>query len=98
MELNGSTPAVDHMFIVFYDTTFGGRGACNSFGGAATWLPPSGIRLRNIISTEMACEGLPAEQAFFAALQSADQYRLSGDSLTLLKGKIAPVLKFIPEK
>lgn len=98
VELNGSTPTVLRMYIVFSDSSFGGRGACNSYGGQVKYNAPAGIRLLNIVSTEMACASLGTEQEFFLALQSVDQFRLDGDTLTLLKAKSAPVVKLVVMK
>jgi heat shock protein HslJ len=98
VELNGKAPEVSRMFITFSDSSFGGRGACNSYGGQVKYNAPAGIRLLNIVSTEMACAGLGTEQEFFLALQSVDQFRLDGDTLTLLKAKSAPVVKLVVVK
>jgi heat shock protein HslJ len=63
----------------------GGSGGCNTFG--AQYDAENGtISIRQIISTEMACvpEGITEqEQKFLDALQSADRYELTNNTLRL---------------
>lgn len=98
VELNGKNPSSPGMFIVFSDSSFGGRGACNSYGGKMSFSPPVSIRLMDIVSTEMACDGLGAEQEFFNTLQTVDRLQMFGDTLALVKGKGIVSVKFTPAK
>jgi heat shock protein HslJ len=68
-------------------TEAGGSGGCNSFG--ATYFANSStgsIAFSELVSTLMACAdgGIgEVETAYFAALTSADQYDVSGSTLTI---------------
>jgi heat shock protein HslJ len=73
-----------------YETEVGGSGGCNTFGGsyqadAAT----SSITFSNIVSTLMACADEDVgeiEAQYFAALNAATNYSLSGAILTITGG------------
>ena len=65
------------------DDGVGGNGGCNSYGGTLTY-DGDGIAITQVVSTMMACEGLPQEQAYFAALEAAAAYTIVNGSLKLL--------------
>ncbi len=69
-----------------------GTGTVNSYGGPYTTGPGNTIQIGVLISTQMAGpeDAMAQEQAYFAALQKAATYEVTGDSLTLLddKGKV----------
>lgn len=71
--------------LVISADSIGGNGGCNTYGGnlAAT---PDGIAITQVFSTMMACDGLAQEQAFFAALEAADNFALVDGNLHLLDG------------
>ena len=53
------------------------------------------IKLSRIITTKMACMNtMELERHFTSALQEADNYTVTGDTLVLNKAKMAPLAKF----
>ena len=72
--------------LVISADSIGGNGGCNTYGGdlAAT---ATGIDISQVFSTMMACDGLDQEQAFFAALEAADNFALVDGNLHLLQGE-----------
>ena len=75
---------------------FGGRAQCNTYGGGFTAFTNFAINLNNIFATRVACPLLSEEQAYFAALRAATEFRLGreGDTLALLDGSGATLASF----
>ena len=65
--------------------SIGGNGGCNTYGGDLT-ATPTGIDISQVFSTMMACDGLDQEQAFFAALEAANNFAIVDGNLHLLEG------------
>lgn len=62
--------------LVFSADGVGGNGGCNG----ELVIDGSNIDISRIIATQMACAGLPQEQAYFAALEAATTYgQVDGD-------------------
>ncbi|MEO0774432.1 MAG: META domain-containing protein [Pseudomonadota bacterium] len=59
-----------------------GQAPCNSFSGAQT-VPYPWFKAEEIVVTRMACPDLPAETAFFDALQAMTLAEVGGDTLFL---------------
>ena len=80
-EIDGkpADPAVNSTLNISADGV-GGNGGCNTYGGKFR-TTPTGIDITEIISTMMACDGLPQEQAFIAALEAATDYALADGDL-----------------
>lgn len=73
-----------------------GGGGCNMLSGSYT-LAGDSLRLREVVSTRMACadERLNAQEvAFLQALDDTRRYRISGDTLTLV-GDGGPVASLV---
>jgi heat shock protein HslJ len=72
----------------FTNDEVSGDGGCNSFSGAYTVRGTDAITIGPLASTLKACAD-PAldtqEQQYLAALQLAETYRVSGDTLTLFR-------------
>lgn len=81
--INGKEPAPNKVSLVFNDSTFGGMGVCNSYGGKIKYSSNAGLHFSQLSSTEMACEGLEFEQRYFQFLQKVQTYRLHSDTLLL---------------
>ena len=74
----------------------GGATGCNSMGGRYE-ADGERIRFSDLFSTKMACveeERMRQETRFVGALERADRYAISGDTLTLSEGATV-VAKFV---
>ena len=60
-----------------------GRAGCNKFSGPYAATAPGGLRLGPLVTTRSACPDLAAEGAFLQALNQAQHYRISGNTLSL---------------
>ncbi|WP_294199793.1 META domain-containing protein [uncultured Chryseobacterium sp.] len=78
------------------DMRYTGHGGCNGVGGTFE-IKPNVMRIKfnQGMSTMIACDDLATERAFTQALLAADNYSISGNTLTLNKAKMAPLAKFI---
>lgn len=88
-QLDGEPVAPDvTATLVISADSIGGNGGCNTYGGniAAT---PTGIDITEVFSTLMACDNLEQEQAFLAALDSADAFTMAAGNLQLLENGTA---------
>lgn len=97
-EINGQ-PLVEGSLptLVFDEAALGGNGSCNTFGGDYT---QDGDRLSvsALFSTMMYCEGVSEqEQAYLAALQAADSFRIEGGRLNILDASGVVTLTFDPQ-
>lgn len=100
VELNGRpVPALDrepHFILKAQDKSVIGFGGCNRFSGSFT-LDESAARIRfgQVASTMMACStGMDVESEFHKVLNTADNYSLHGDTLTLNRARMAPLARF----
>jgi heat shock protein HslJ len=70
------------------DQQVGGNGGCNSYGGTYR-MSGDAIAFSDVASTLMACMDnslMEQEQVYFAALQAATRFNISGDQLTITYG------------
>lgn len=76
---------------------YGGRAACNSYGGAVGVFSDFTIDFDGPIATRRACPQLSEEQALFAAFDQATDFRpgREGDTLALLDASGATVATFL---
>lgn len=74
------------------------NGGCNGIGGTYTLSEPNRIAFSQLISTMMACDNMDIENNLKWALETADSYHVSGDTLQLFKARMAPLAKFIAVK
>jgi len=77
----------------------GGSGGCNAYG-ATYEIQGDTISFKEIISTLMACaDGQinQQEQQYFKALQAANEYKISGDNLSISYDQGQNVLNFIKQ-
>ncbi len=100
VELNGKpVPTLQrepHLILKTDENRAVGFGGCNNFTGSYT-LDEATLRIRfnQMASTMMACsQGMDVESAFHEVLAQADNYSLSGDSMTLNRARMAPLARF----
>lgn len=75
-----------------------GSGGCNSYGGEYQ-VQDHTLSFGPIVSTKMACADpnvMQQEQQYFQALQTAGQFELAGDHLTIRYSEGREVLNFVP--
>lgn len=75
-----------------------GSGGCNSYGGGYQ-VQNNTLSFNQIVSTEMACTDqavMQQEQQYYQALQSASQFELTDNRLTIRYGEGRRVLNFVP--
>jgi heat shock protein HslJ len=75
-------------------STVQGHGGCNSFRGKYELKEGELIRFSGLASTMMACPDLDNESTFMKAIESADNYIITGNSLQLNKARMAPLARF----
>lgn len=71
-----------------------GHGGCNAFSGTYELKDLGRISFSAMASTKMACPNLDQESAFMSVFQKADGYIIKGDTLQLIKARMAPLAKF----
>lgn len=71
-----------------------GHGGCNAFSGTYELKELGRISFSPMASTKMACPNLDQESAFMSVFQKADGYIIKGDTLQLIKARMAPLAKF----
>jgi heat shock protein HslJ len=66
------------------DGTAEGNGSCNRFRGSYSSETESELKFSPLMSTRMSCPAIAAENAFTGALNKANSYEISGDTLRVL--------------
>lgn len=96
----GESPVVDGAAVTLKfgaDGHAGGSGGCNSYGGEYREQGEN-LSFSRIVSTKRACLDERAnrqEQRYFAALESASEFKLAGNRLTVYYGDGRSVLDFV---
>lgn len=105
VELNGKPIALKnpksnpHFSLNMKEMRYEGNGSCNGIGGTFEIKPEiMHIKFNQGMSTMMACDDLDTEQLFVKALLAADNYTVSGTTLSLNKARMAPLAKFELQK
>ena len=70
-------------------------GGCNGLGGTYELSEPNRIKFSQMMGTMMACENMEVETGLKRALESADSYGLSADTLQLFRARMAPLARFV---
>jgi len=93
------TPERKEMYLILHkdQNRIEGNGGCNAFSGTYV-LKNNEISFGPLVSTKVFCPALQYENEFFKALSTANHYYLKSDTLSLTKGKIMRVAKFIAKQ
>jgi heat shock protein HslJ len=99
IEVNGDTVSIHNSmereaFIQLgKDNKFQGNGSCNKLLGNYELMDGYRIRFSDVGITMMACPSMETDSKVLSALQTCDNYTLSGKYLTLNKAKMAPLMR-----
>lgn len=102
IEVNGMAVTPDtsrkrepHMILHTQDNRVTGSGGCNQFTGTFKLEGNNRIRFAPLAATKMFClNGQQTEDLMFKALANTDSYYLSGDTLQLIRARMAPLARF----
>lgn len=94
-KVNGKEP---FLLLQTTDSRYSASGGCNGLGGNFTLEGNGRIRFSAGMSTKMACEDMEIENGLSKVFTVADNYSISGDSLSLNKARMAPLARFIAVK
>ncbi|MBX2939778.1 MAG: META domain-containing protein [Ferruginibacter sp.] len=72
-----------------------GNGGCNVMSGTYEVSSPNRIKFSQMATTKMACLKMDVEDRFHKALETTDSYYLKGDTLQLIRARMAPLAIFI---
>lgn len=75
-----------------------GNNSCNNFNGSFEVKNGSQITLSKMASTMMACPDMTTEKQFMEVLNTADNFSLNGNTMTLNKARMAPLAVFKAEE
>jgi heat shock protein HslJ len=78
------------------DNRVSGHGGCNRYGGSFTLDAEGNLKLSQMISTKMFCEGV-AENEFMKALAKVNKAKVEGENLVLYHEN-ETMLVFMPKK
>jgi heat shock protein HslJ len=76
------------------DSRVQGYTGCNNLAGSFTLDARQRLSFNQLITTKMACMEPTPEAEFLQALEQVDHYTLTGSTLHLHKGQLAPLLTF----
>lgn len=83
-----------HMILKNEASKVNGNGGCNTFNGTYELKAPGRISFSKVATTQMACVNMVNEAALYKALETADSYYIKGDTLQLIRARMAPLAKF----
>lgn len=95
-KITGPSQTGKEMYITFKkeDNMVLGHGGCNSFRGKYELKEGNRISFSGLASTLMACPDMQNETEFMKAVESADNYVITGNSLVINKARMAPLARF----
>lgn len=70
-----------------------GFAGCNRYFGTCEFQAGNRLRFSTIGATKMACNDMTVETDFLKVLETADNYTLEGNSLTLSRARMAPLAR-----
>ena len=83
-----------HMILKKDSARVQGNSGCNTFTGGYELKEPNRISFSQVASTQMACIDMENETQFLKVLSQADSYYLKGDTLQLIRARMAPLAVF----
>jgi heat shock protein HslJ len=83
-----------HMILRAEGNNVKGHGSCNAFSGTYELQPNDRITFSKMAGTMMACPNMEVENNFHKVLGTADSYILKGDTLLLIRARMAPLARF----
>lgn len=75
------------------DRSLGGNGGCNTYGGEYS-IKAKRLKIKNVISTQMACDNSENENRYFKVLNNATRFTLKSGELILQDEKGINILRF----
>ena len=72
-----------------------GSTGCNRVSAGFVAGKKQSVKFSPEVSTKMACPDMITEGSLFRALERVDSYVVKGDSLQLLRARMAPVARFV---
>lgn len=85
-----------HMILHTHDNRVTGSGGRNNFTGSFKLAANNRFSFSPLAATKMfRTNTQQTENLMFKALQNTDSYYLSGDTLQLLRSRMAPLAKFV---
>lgn len=84
-----------HLILKQENNQMSAYAGCNQLGGRYELAAGNRIRFSNIRATMMACPDMELESRLTKVLESADNYSILGDSLSLNKARMAPLARFV---
>lgn len=89
--VNGKAP-----FILFSsaEQRIQANGGCNNISGSYELKEGNRIAFSKMISTKMACQDMEVEDRLIKVLETADNYSLKGNQMTLNRARMAPLARF----
>jgi heat shock protein HslJ len=99
IEGNPISPPVDGrreptLQLIETDSRVQGYTGCNNLAGSFALDLRQRLSFNQLITTKMACMEPTPEAEFLQALEQVDHYTISGSTLHLHKGQLAPLLTF----
>lgn len=88
------SPSTPFIILVSGSNRVNGNGGCNTLMGAYELKEGSRISFSPLATTMMACQNADFEPEFLKVFDTADNYSLKGDTLSLNKARMAPLARF----
>ena len=95
---DGSTQKEPYIQLNSEDSRLQATGGCNGLGGTYELKEPNRISFSQLMGTMMACENMEVENGLKRALESADSYYVRGDTLQLIRARMAPLAIFVAKE
>ncbi|SFT53540.1 META domain-containing protein [Lishizhenia tianjinensis] len=90
------TNLVPTLFLDTLNQRVSGNASCNQYSGSFTTNNMFFLHFNEMIATKKGCLGANIEQLFLSTLSKVDNYIITGNTLSLNKGKMATLMRFVP--